>query len=925
MKDTILEVSQEFVNKLPKNLQDKIFRKEMPFNELFGDKLRIAEPLKGGLENSPLTQQIKNVLEYKYIIDFNNWSVYKSNDTSRKNPIRIGKAIAKEKAELTKNIEKINNLIELYNTDSNAFNERMKDKGWDIVSLKDQLKWNTTRLQTTDELLKTTNLEKQIKATAETGFYIIYSRVPIDVLRMSDFDTKSCHSEVDSGGGRGMYFYCALADAMLNAGVIYLVSKDEFENAGFLEDSKLQKNEIFEDSDRGVYGIRPIARMRLRRVFDKNGKELAVPKTAIYGKTNLRNDFINQVRDWVKKQNINNFDFENTLSLVGGSYEDSGHDIATEIRNTWGKNIRYTHNDESERQSREEVGELENYEEENYWEHIRDDLNNEENDNYEKLFESSDWSSESGLNIEINHNNGLMKLQFDIPDETINLIGKERFIKFSEDTKEINGWTIEKSINTFKLIFTKPNAVSIYDYGEYYDGVFSQEDYFDACNTIIIDEIKKFTGIIVTRYSNIPLVIRTAFVDEILKSFDIQPQTLDYNEIEEILENYSDEYKFTYVLPLDDLKINLDPKAFKRASNSLSGPIDNYWLLSNLDYNKLERYLTICSNHIFDKFYDASNFIFKQSSIETDEEYNTRISEINENVVKSVFDIFDIKTNLVIRNNNSNINFNFAKVLPVNLPPHISENLKNAENIMISNVYNEKYVLEIKITFNNNIDTIIDITDKNIGKYFYNVLDLLTDAEKDEDIDLFDFNGLDNKMKKYNGYSSLLLNKDMNQRELDLSSINRNMNNFDRYVSKLLQELNMAKGGIANQSGGTSPQQNTASGTQAPPSVSSNPSTKVNQPKTTGTNSSMGMNKTGNQQANPDEMDKMVLDKGTDFNNILQDPDNSTAVFQHISTSLADPNYKNRVALQGVLKNNQNFNKAYTDYIKQYKPLNTPQ
>ena len=166
-------------------------------------------------------------------------------------------------------------------------------------------------------------------------------------------------------------------------------------------------------------------------------------------------------------------------------------------------------------------------------------------------------------------------------------------------------------------------------------------------------------------------------------------------------------------------------------------------------------------------------------------------------------------------------------------------------------------------------------------------------------------------------------NKD--QLQFDFSGVNRDMNNFDRYVSKLLQELNMAKGGIANQSGGTTQQQGTASGTQAPPSVSSSPSTKVNQPKTTGSNNSMGMNKTGNQQANPDEMDKMVLDKGTDFNNLIQDPDTSTAVFQHISSSLADPNYKNRVALQGVLKNNQNFSKAYSDYIKQYKPLNTPQ
>jgi hypothetical protein len=162
-----------------------------------------------------------------------------------------------------------------------------------------------------------------------------------------------------------------------------------------------------------------------------------------------------------------------------------------------------------------------------------------------------------------------------------------------------------------------------------------------------------------------------------------------------------------------------------------------------------------------------------------------------------------------------------------------------------------------------------------------------------------------------------------NQLQFDLSGVSKHMNKFDGYVYKILKELNMAKGGIANQSGTTNqPQSNTGSST--PPSVSSNPSTKVNQPMTTGTNKSLGQNNTSGQQYNPDEMDSMILDKGTDFNNLLQDPDTSTAVFQHISSSLADPNYKNRVSLQNTLKNNQTFNKAYSDYIRQYKPLNTP-
>lgn len=150
------------------------------------------------------------------------------------------------------------------------------------------------------------------------------------------------------------------------------------------------------------------------------------------------------------------------------------------------------------------------------------------------------------------------------------------------------------------------------------------------------------------------------------------------------------------------------------------------------------------------------------------------------------------------------------------------------------------------------------------------------------------------------------------------------MNNFDGYVFEILKELNMAKGGISNQSGDTNQPQNSNTGSNPPPSVSSNPSTKVNQPMTTGTNKSLGQNQTSTQQRSPDEMDALVLGRGTDFNNLLQDPDTSTQVFQHISSSLADPNYRNKVALQNTLKNNQAFNKAYNDYILQYKPLNTP-
>lgn len=109
----------------------------------------------------------------------------------------------------------------------------------------------------------------------ESKYSIIISRHPIDVLRMSDHeDIHSCHSPGSD------YYQCAVAEAQGHGLVSYVVR-----NKDIPKDFNLKDEEIFADSQRGVEGVTPISRLRLRKYVVKDGEyEIAGPEDRAYGK-----------------------------------------------------------------------------------------------------------------------------------------------------------------------------------------------------------------------------------------------------------------------------------------------------------------------------------------------------------------------------------------------------------------------------------------------------------------------------------------------------------------------------------------------------------------------------------------------------------------------------------------------------------------
>ena len=157
---------------------------------------------------------------------------------------------------------------------------------------------------------------------------MIVSRHPYDVMRMSDFSwagISSCHSE------GGEYEKCVPGEVAGQGGVAWVVNTSDLENIGDLDDP-----EIFADPDRGVEGIAPISRHRLRR-FDNDqdkdaqgveGYSILVPDLVTYGKKTR--GFQKDLKDWAYEAQVGKaFEKDATPRLQsfvsrGGSYFDAG-------------------------------------------------------------------------------------------------------------------------------------------------------------------------------------------------------------------------------------------------------------------------------------------------------------------------------------------------------------------------------------------------------------------------------------------------------------------------------------------------------------------------------------------------------------------------------------------------------------------------
>ena len=196
--------------------------------------------------------------------------------------------------------------------------------------------------------------------------YIIYSRHPIDVYRMSDFrGLDSCHSLPSRKGeqpGFDEYNICALAEAHGNGLISYVVTAEsirEFvgaeegqeitsemirEKLDLHELPEAEDGEIFADEERGVEGMVPVSRVRIKHVsYDSNGDDedpirLLVPQGNIYGqkvpglidhlyKTTVEAQMekIEAIaeKELTTSENVSMYAF----TRYGGSYQDGGYRV----------------------------------------------------------------------------------------------------------------------------------------------------------------------------------------------------------------------------------------------------------------------------------------------------------------------------------------------------------------------------------------------------------------------------------------------------------------------------------------------------------------------------------------------------------------------------------------------------------------------
>jgi hypothetical protein len=144
--------------------------------------------------------------------------------------------------------------------------------------------------------VNTADIAANLESYRTKKYYMILSRHPIDVFRMSDHEKiQSCHAPPSSGYKNNMerfdeYNICALSEAHANGMIAYLVLEDEFKRAGIEptqeEIDKYEDNEIFVDKQRGVEGLNPTSRTRVKNMSYRNEDVLlnfAVPHAKVYG------------------------------------------------------------------------------------------------------------------------------------------------------------------------------------------------------------------------------------------------------------------------------------------------------------------------------------------------------------------------------------------------------------------------------------------------------------------------------------------------------------------------------------------------------------------------------------------------------------------------------------------------------------------
>jgi hypothetical protein len=169
---------------------------------------------------------------------------------------------------------------------------------------------------------------KQNEFYFRNKYSIIISRVPIDILRMSDHDDwSSCHSPSREDREEGSFYKCAISEAVEGGAIAYVVKQEE------LDKVNLTDPEIFKDKARNFDGISPISRLRIRRILltQPDPIEIGLPEKKVYGQNfpgfykqlasfleiKQKNE-IDKIRNKFKKNKVDLKQFK----VYGGSYYD---------------------------------------------------------------------------------------------------------------------------------------------------------------------------------------------------------------------------------------------------------------------------------------------------------------------------------------------------------------------------------------------------------------------------------------------------------------------------------------------------------------------------------------------------------------------------------------------------------------------------
>lgn len=784
---TILtEVSQDTVDKLPRNIKQLLADKKLPFNNIFGDKLRIVQPLKGGKEYKT---NISRHVGDQYEIDFDKWVGFKISDKDKKNPVRLGKILSKRKVELEKEFKE--------------YQIHAPTTGVPEETIAYQTKEFSRKIGELDKLLKTTNLQKQVTDAELTSLYVVYSRAPIDVVRMGDmdFENYSCHSE------GGDYFYCALGDAMMNAGVAYLISEEDYAVNHLDIDENLQVDELFLDNDRGISGIPALARIRIRLVLDSDGNELAVPTTKIYAKSGYQynDDFKEQMIQWAKRQDTSNFKWDSTLSLKGGSYEDVGYKISDQVKLVWGKDIRYSiAYDDSK--FKDEAEDEDGFYEENFYDQVVDELDRNEDEEIFNAFWGGDsdiGESESGISISITHRRRI-NFSFEIPGPVIDIIGKDILeATAAGGGKNVDGWVFSKRSGNF-YFDSYADAPDLWDHGTWWGGDeggdFDYDGYYEACRDLIESKLDSFSSQgYASEQKEHAFNYRYGFNKKVLEIFgvtiDNKTSESDEQIIAELLDpNY---YYDEQTLLLEDYELDhiiLDRLTDRNAQREGDryGTIRQNIIMSASDIVKIKTALDTISNHIFKIINDEFPSVLDQDGIDLDYSLTLPSDDASSGGVFSFKDLF------------------------TGVHEH------NKKVTLSSHVKYPTVDFILKHDLAGDYSDLTSIIDEMKLQEVYNAVKTLHEMDEDEKeaflkLDVLHQELRQNRSKEF--YDEL---KRQGQLELDLNRtkmINTNMprkpTTFDNVYSNIILELNMGKGGMSNMSG----QQGMAAG-NAPAGVS---------------------------------------------------------------------------------------------------------